>query len=147
MLCYTHVHSLRFFVLCLYCYIFKDCIIAILLFYNFSHFRYRLAEGVTQFRVDEITGVIYKVPGVVFDREQLRELQITVIAYDGPGTPNRSSTVPVYITIKVCLICHHLCITLKHYYFVQVCCQWCEIKKVNERKIIIYQGIWKSVLS
>lgn len=55
----------------------------------------------TEFRVDEISGVIYKAPGVVFDREELKAVQILVTAYDGPGIPSRSATVPVYINIKV----------------------------------------------
>jgi len=63
--------------------------------------RYRLPTSVTQFRVDEVSGLIYKIPGVVFDRESMDSLYIPVIAYDGPASPSRSSIVPVYVSIKV----------------------------------------------
>ena len=55
----------------------------------------------TQFRINEVSGVLYKIAGVVFDQELLKEIQIPVIAYDGPGSPSRSAVVPVYIKIRV----------------------------------------------
>ncbi|KAF6041176.1 hypothetical protein EB796_000514 [Bugula neritina] len=69
-------------------------------FYPYGDVRYRLPTSVTQFRVDEVSGLIYKIPGVVFDRESMDSLYIPVIAYDGPASPSRSSIVPVYVSIK-----------------------------------------------
>lgn len=60
-----------------------------------------MTEDVTEFRVDENAGVVYKLPGVVFDRERIKEIRLPVVAYDGPGEPSRSSVALVYITIKV----------------------------------------------
>lgn len=55
----------------------------------------------SEFNIDENSGLIHKLPGVVFDREKIKEIRLPVVAYDGPGTPSRSSIVLVYISIKV----------------------------------------------
>lgn len=66
--------------------------------------RYKLPDSVNKFRIDETSGLVYKISGVVFDREEIKEIQLPIIAYDGPGTPSRSTVVLVYISIKVGIV-------------------------------------------
>ncbi|XP_067945562.1 cadherin-87A-like [Watersipora subatra] len=61
---------------------------------------YQLPADVVLFEVDALSGAIYKRDGVVLDRETLEVQQLSVIAFDGPGSPSRSTTVPVHIYIK-----------------------------------------------
>nr|XP_034314660.1 cadherin-87A isoform X2 [Crassostrea gigas] len=64
--------------------------------------RYALDSEETRFTINNISGEIFVAPGAKLDREELRELDIQVTAYDSPldAVVRRFSTVTVYITLQ-----------------------------------------------